>query len=297
MKKKLIWTTLLIAFLAWNFTSDIFVVTEPRPIRKVTEITALHLFGKRRIWTLEKSEEVFNQKGQTIEQLFYDGNVCDSKYIYAYSEFDSLKRVVWLTGKNLTPQKIEIWTFDSLNRKFQNLVYDVSKVEPDTFMSEKTTWYYDKFGREYKTVIEHFSDMYPDSEGTTIFTDIHNDRGQIVSTTMSSYGASNVTKYTYNEKGHVILKTGGLMDDSIVYVNNDKGKVLEEREVKNGLTLHCDKYWYDDKGNKVKVYLDNEGGHTYEYIFDKNNRLIKAYRPGSFLFILKPCVTYGYDYY
>ena len=147
MKKKLILAVLILAFLIWNFTADIFIATEPSPIKVVTKITGLHLFGKRRVWTFNKSEEIFNQQGRVVELLSYDGGVCDDKQIYTYNEFDSLEKSVWLTGKSLTPQKIEIWTFDSLNRKFQNLVYGISKVKPDTFMYEKTTWYYDELGR------------------------------------------------------------------------------------------------------------------------------------------------------
>jgi hypothetical protein len=295
--KKLIWAIVFIAFLTWNFTSDIFVVTEPKPIRKVTATRAWHLFGKRKIWTLGKSEQVFNQKGQTIEQLFYDGDVCNSKYVYTYNEFDSLETIVWLTGRNLTPQKIKIWTYDRLNREFQNLVYEVSKAKPDTFMSEKTTWYYDKLGREYMTVIEHFSDLYPESAGVTTMTDVYDAKGQVISSIFSSTHETNETQYVYNERGFVKLQTGGFMDDSILFETNYKGQVLERKEIKNGVTIDQHKYWYDKNGNEIKTFLDNEGGQTFEFKFDKHNRLVKEYRPGSFLFILKPCVTYSYDYY
>lgn len=301
MRPKIIFGIAFIGFLLWILTGDLKQKAENRPIKKITKTTGLYLFGKRKIWTFSKSEEIYNQSGKLIEHLTYDGKNCEDKYLYAYTEFDSLVKSTWLTGNDLTPQDLKIWTYDSLNRKYQNLAFEISKIDSDTFLHEKTTWHYDQNGRRYKAIIEHFSNRYPRTEMSTIMTDNFNTNGLLVSNT--HYSASHfdtstyITQYTYDANNHIKTKFGGLSNDSIYYKTNERGQIIEEKVQFGSFVRTCHKYLYDGKGNKIKTFLDFDNGYVYEFEYDNFNRLIKEYRAGNLLFILKPCVTYEYEYY
>lgn len=300
MRPKIIFGIAFIGFLLWILSGDLKQKAENRPIKKITETTGLYLFGKRKIWTFSKSEKIYNQTGKLIEHLFYDGKNCDNKYLYAYTEFDSLVKSTWLTGKDLTPQDLKIWTYDSLNRKYQNLEFEISKIELDTFLNEKTTWYHDNNGKRYKTIVEHFSNRYPTTE-VIIMTDNFDNAGLIISDTFYSANQFDtsiyITQYTYDSLHHIKTKFGGLSNDSIYYQTNNKGQIIEEKQQYGNFVRTCNKYWYDEKGNKIKTFLDIDNGHTYKYEYDDYHKLIREYRPGSFLFILSPCVIYEYEYY
>lgn len=286
-------------FVAWIWVGDNTTDTENKPIKKVTEIKGLYLFGKRKVWTIDKSEEFFNSKGQLTEHLFYNNDgTCESKYLYKYTSFDSLEKIIWLTGEHLTPQQIEIWTYDSSKRKNKKLLYEITnaKIQPDTFLYEKEIYQYDTANRLYKTTSKSYY-----SESIYIKTYTFNYEGFIISDTFyteSKYDTStDVTNYTYNSLGHIRTEFGGLSHDSMYYQTDSKGRIIEKKEQYGNFVRTCNKYWYDERGNQIKSFLDINDGYTYEYKYDKNNRLLKEYRAGGFLFILKYCVIYKYEYY
>jgi hypothetical protein len=80
MKFKTTTIIVLIGFCIWGLTGGSPKETENKPIKKITETKGLCFGGKRKIWTLDKSEKMFNQKGQLIEHRFY-GRRIDSKIV------------------------------------------------------------------------------------------------------------------------------------------------------------------------------------------------------------------------
>lgn len=290
--------SLMLTFTAWLLTGNFYKDTENKPIKKRIQKTGIFLFGMRNIWTISSNIEFYNIKGQIIEdQNFYKNNVCDSKYIYEYNVFDSLQKVVWHTGKDLTPQKVEIYTYDNYKRPFQKLVYEISKLKIDTFMYEKTTWFYDIKNRKYKTVIENYSKEYPSTTGITTMIDVFNEKGLVVSDSLISTSGAYITKYTYDKYGHKKTKFGGLTNDSIYYKTNKKGQVIEEMEKSNDFVSSKNKYWYDQNGNNIKTILDIDNGRTYTSKYDKNNRLLKERLSGNFLYILMAYNQFSYEYF
>lgn len=300
MQKRFIILILVSAFALWTFTGAQPKETENRIIRKITAQTALFLV-KRKVWNLDKSVELYNRKGLITEQQFYDGSTCDSKYIYTYNNFDSLSQVIWLTGESLSPQKIELFNYDSLQRKVQNLTYEINKKTGDTTLYERTTWFYDSSNRPYKTIVEHLNTTDSLTTHVNIMTDTYDSRKLVIADTFVSKtkeGASTyITNYQYDDKGHILRKFGGLTGDSIYYKTNKVGRVVEEKEQYGSFVRTVHRYWYDDNGNEIKTYLDYDGGHTYEFVYDKNNKLLREYRPGNFMLLFRPVVTYKYEYY
>lgn len=300
MQKRFIIPVLALAFTLWVFTGDQPKETEHGIIKKVTEQTQL-FFVRRKVWNLGKSVELFNIKGQISEQQFYDGSICNSKYIYTYNNFDSLGHVIWFTGESLTPQKIELFKYDSLKRKVQNLTYEINKITQDTTLYEITTWFYDNVNRPYKTIVEHLNGNDSVATLVNIMTDTYDKRSLVIADTFVSKtkeGTSTyVTNYQHDDKGHILSKLGGLSGDSIYYKTNKMGKVIEEREQYGSFVRKVHRYWYDENGNEIKTYLDYDGGQTYEFVYDKNNKLLREYRPGSFMLLFRPVVTYKYEYY
>jgi len=297
-KRQYILTSLLLIFTVWlllgNFQND----TENKPIKKRIQKTGFFLFGMRNIWTISSNIEIYNKKGQIVEkQLFYRKNVCKSKYIYEYNVYDSLQKVTWYTGKDLTPQQFEIYSYDNYKRPFQKLVYKISKLKPDTFMYEKTNWYYDNENRKYKTVIEKYSRENPSSSGITTMVDVFNEKGLVIADTFNSTSGIYVTKYTYDKFGHIQTKFGGLTNDSISYKTNIKGQIIEEMEKSNDFVSSINKYWYDKNGNNIKTILDIDNGRTYTSTYDKNNRLLKERLSGNFIYILMAYNQYRYEYF
>lgn len=297
-KRHYILISLLLTFTAWLLTGNFYKDTENKPIKKRIQKTGIFLFGMRNIWTISSNIEIYNRKGQIIEdQVFYNGNSCESKYIYKYNEFDSLQKVIWLTGKDLTPQKIEIYHYDNNKRPVQQLVYEISKLKPDTFMCEKTTWFYNDENRKYKTIITHYSKEYPSSAGITTMIDSFNEHGLVVADTFKSTSGVYITNYTYDISGHIKTKFGGLTNDSIHYKTNKKGQIIEEMEKSNDFISQHNKYWYDQNGNKIKTDLEIDNGRTYTFKYDKHNRILKERLSGNFLYILMAFNEYSYEYF
>ena len=305
MKRHYIIFSVILLFLIWLLTGNIIKESENKSIKKIQATSGLYLFGMRRVWTESSNIDFYNEKGQLLEsEYFNNGNKCDSKHVYEYNSFDSLTKVVWLTGVNLTPQKIETYSYDSLRRPFQNMVFEIRKLKLDTFLYEKTTWYY-SLNRKYKSVIENFSKEYPSSEHVTTLIDIFNKKGLLVADSfLTEYKEAGVgselyiTKYSYDKSGHIRSKFGGLTNDSIYYRANEKGQIIEEKEKQGNSIKSLKKSWYDRNGNEIKTsYKDIENNDTYTSRYDKSNRILKERLSGNFLYILMAYKEYHYEYY
>ena len=296
--KKLICTFLFVgAFIIWLFWSDYTISEQSRPIKKITEITGLHLFGLKRIYTVWKYEEIYNPKGQLIEWCTFDGDCCTSKDVYEYNTANLQTRKLSFSGNQLLhPYKIEEFLYDSLNRSTATLLYEINKIHPDTFLYDRTSYYYDSLNRKYKTIIEHFSDLYPDKNGSSTFIDYFDANNLVASTIYMFSNDTSITKNYYTKK-NLIATVGGLLDDSIVYTRNSDCKIIKEQKFYKGTISSTEENWYDASGNKIKTYSDIESGSVYEYKYDSKNRLVKETRSGRFAFFFKGVVTHEYEFY
>jgi len=298
MKKKIIVGPAFILFLTWIFTGAIIPESENKPIRKITQTTGLYLFGLRRIWEIDRTEKWYNRKGKITEMIFYDGSTIHSKYSYRYTEFDSVAEVIWYTGEDLSPQTIERFTFDSLRRPFREFLYDIDKKISDTTLRTLTTKYYDSQNRNFRTTIQDISKEYPASNYTLTMIDNYDENGFLISDTTRS-GDVYIATYSYDKNGFIKTKFGGMLQDSIYYKTNDKGLILEEKKMAHGDVVTCDKFEYDDRGNKISHFLDrgNGKGHTYRWIYDNHNKLVKESLSGGIPYILEAWDNYQYEYY
>jgi len=307
MKKKL-WISLLLIFTIWIITGDLFLSTENRPIKKIKETRCLYLFGKRNIFDVRKYETLYDNKGKLIEHIFYNGDEISERISYSYTKFDSLEKtvtlqkIIRLETNLLMPTKVEIWIYDSLKRKNQNLVYYCNVSKGDSTLDEKTTWEYDDKNRIKKTTLETFTGSFP-----TIYITVshYNSKGLLSADSMIEqcntkevkYQELNINEYLYDNQGFnvtTIQKGSTYGNDTIYYKRNIRGQILEQRSVKLGTV---DKFLYDESGNKIESYIDYEGGHTYKFIYDKYNRIVKEIYPRGFLFIINGGSRYEYEYY
>jgi hypothetical protein len=299
MKFKTTTIIILIGFSIWGLTGGSPKETENKPIKKITETKGLCFGGKRKIWTLDKSEKMFNQKGQLIDYRFY-GRRIDSKIVYAYNEFDSLVKATHF-DEALKIEEIYNYTYDNQNRHLTDVNYRIDTRNGDTTYTRKTTWYYDEYGRQYKKIIEtdekYIGQRYIPTH-TVIKTNVFNLKGLIIRDTYYSKSDTtrftNITEYLYDEKNNRIAKFGSA---SIYYKRNEKGQLVEEYLKNKDYTRTKAKYWYDERGNKIKTFLKIDDGLTYEFQYDKNDKLIKEYRPDSFLLFFQICVIHEYEYY
>lgn len=299
MRKKILFSALAAVFCLWIFLRNDDGHSSTRPVRTITKTTALRLFDKIPIWTVYKSEEQYNLKGQRVSTSYYNGQACDSRYVYTYTPFDSLHQTVWLTGEALKGQRIDVNIYDSLHRLHHQLVYQINQIKADTFLEEKTAYFYNQHNQRTRQVYQIFNQR--DTSVTTgVFAYHYNPQG-LVSTRTYMFRAlyipakTKTTHYRYDPQGRLLarLEEAG---DSIYYLRNRKGQLIEERQLTYPLTL-TNKYWYDARGNQTKAYLDIDEGRVYEYAYDAQNRLRKVSNPGSLLFILKGGETYTYAYY
>jgi hypothetical protein len=297
MKRKSILIIILGLFLVWLFWNDYSISDSNRPVKKITQTTGLHLFGLKRVFTVSKSIKIYNPDGLLIEWSHFDGDLCDSKYLYEYNDSDQQISEVWLTGNNLTVQRIERRIYDNLNRNTQILLYEISKVHPDTFLYEKTTYYYDSLNRNHKTTIEHLSNMYPSSQYTAVFLDSFDTNNLRV---FQKYiaGSTSITKYYYDARRNLIAESGGLLSDSIFYTRNEQGEILKEDRFKDGTKISTKNNWYNKDGYIIKTTnSDSDYGSTFTYQYDKRNRLVKESLTGGIPLIIKPYYTYEYEFY
>jgi hypothetical protein len=298
MRKTILLPTLAAVFLLWLVIDNNDNNSSTRPVKKITKASALLLGGKIPIWTFGKSVAEYNVKGQLLSTSYYNSQVCDSKYVYTYTPFDSLQQTVWLTGERLQAQRIERQVYDSLNRLHQKLVYQIN-LKADTTLEEKTIYLYNHKNQRVKSV-NHLFNTADTSVTTAVFAYHYNPQGRVVTSAFTFRAlyiptSTTLTHYSYDPKGRRLTKLEE-KGDSIYYIRNGKGQLIEERKRSYPLTL-TDKYWYDERGNKIKTYLDIDEGHIYEYAYDSQNRLRKAFSPGSFLFLLKGFETYTYEFY
>jgi hypothetical protein len=218
--------------------------------------------------------------------------------VYSYTPFDSLQQTIWLTGEQLHGQRMDVNEYDSLHRLHHQLVYQIN-LDADTSLEEKTAYFYNQKNQPVQTVHRIFNRQ-DTSVTTSVFAYCYNPQG-LVATRAHTFRAQYIptrtttTQYSYDSKGHLLAKLEE-SGDSIYYIRNVKGQLIEKRHPTHPLTL-TDKYWYDEWGNKIKTYLDIDEGRIYEFAYDSQNRLRKAYSPGSFLFLLKGCETYSYEFY
>lgn len=300
MKKRYYFLITFVALLIWLLTGGNYTDSENNPIKKITKTTGLYLLGKRKIWTFDKHIEYYNSKGQLTRNDWYNGE--DSihwSYIYAYYPFDSLYKISWLTGSDLSVQKITEYKYDSLHRLIKKTESSVNKRTNDTTVYEIDRYYYDSLGRNHHSIMKHFST--PDTT-TSFFLKNYNTSGKVIqkihqTRTNQQNREKYITTYTYDERGFIKYEFGGLSNDSLYYKTNDKGQVIEKKEQYGDFVRTCDKYWYDEYGNEVKTFLDIDSGHTYDFIYDKNNRLLIEYRPWSFFGLLRAGVKYDDEYY
>lgn len=299
MRKKILFPALAVVFFLCLFLGNDEGNSSTRPVRTITKTTVLRLFGKIPIWTIDKSEEQYNRNGQLVSTSYYNGQVCDSRYVYTYTKFDSLQQTVWLTGKELQGQRIDVNVYDSLHRLHQQVVYQINQIEADTSLEEKTAYFYNQQNQRTRTVHQIFNQQ-DTSVTTSVFAYHYNPQG-LVSTCAHTFRAlyiparTTTTHYRYDLHGCMLAKleeTG----DSIYYLRNRKGQLIEECHPTYPLTL-TNKYWYDARGNKIKAYLDIDEGRVYEYDYDAQKRLRNVFNPGSLLFVLKGGETYAYEYY
>ena len=301
--RKIILLSLLAIFILWIITGNLNWETEDRPIKRITETRALYLFGKRKILTLNKNEEIYNVKGKIIEQLFYNGDSCDSKYIYSYTPFDSFEKIMWLTGEDFTPQTIEYYFYDSLRRKQKYIFYDMNKPINLKSIREETTWHYDQNSRIIKTIAkrgygDHITNSYYNSSGL-LTTD------SIFFIFPNGVKEFSLHKYFYDKNGFEIctikIDTAHGGNDTIYTKRNIRGQIVEMKTVKgNGFNPSIYKAVYDENGNKIEYFDDlGDGGRilTSRFVYDHNNRLIKAISPRGIPFILNVCTIYDYEYY
>lgn len=298
MRKKILFSALAAVFFLWLFPGNDDGHSSTRPVRTITKTTALRLFGKIPIWTVDKSVKQYNQKGQLVSTSYYNGQTCDSRYLYTYTPFDSLHQTVWLTGEELHGQRMDVNEYDSLYRLHQQLVYQIN-LKADTSLEEKTAYFYNQHNQRTRKVYRIFNQQ--DTSVTTgIFAYHYNPQG-LVSIRTYTFRAlyipakTTTTHYCYDLQGRLLarLEEDG---DSIYYLRNRKGQLIEERQPTYPLTL-TNKYWYDAHGNQIKAYLDIGEGRVYEYAYDAQSRLRKVSNPGSLLFIIKGGETYAYEYY
>jgi YD repeat-containing protein len=297
-KKNLFSAVAAVFFLCWFLGSD-EGNSSTRPVKTITKITALRLFDRIPLWTFDKSVKQYNRKGQLVSSSYYNGHVCDSRYVYTYTPFDSLHQTVWLTGEELKAQRIDVNEYDSLHRLHQQRVYQINQIKADTFPEEQTAYFYNQHHQRTRTVHQLFNQR-DTSVTTAVFAYRYNPHG-LVSTRTYTFRSlyiptkTTTTQYRYDPQGRLLarLEEDG---DSIYYLRNRKGQVIEERQPRYPLTL-TNKYWYDARGNQIKAYLDIDEGRVYDYTYDAQNRLRKVSNPGSLFFILNGGEAYAYEYY
>ena len=294
MIKRSIYIIIFAAFITWLFSNDYSISDSKRPIKKITETIGLHLFGLKRIFTVTKSVELYDTRGLLVDHSYFDGEVCVSKYVYEYDDSNQQIGEVWLTGNSLTAQRIERRLYDNQNRNTQILLYEINKVYPDTFLYERTTYYYDSLNRNHKTMIEHFSDMYPSSQYTAIFLDSFDTKNLRVSQKYITWDTA-ITNYYYDTQRNLTTESGGLLSDSTIYIRNEKGKIVKEERFKDGAKVSTKDIWYDKNGNKIKT--TNSDRSSFTYLYDNRNRLVKESLTGGILFIITPYATYEYEFY
>lgn len=314
LKRKKIVISILILFLIWLSSGEKPTETKNRPIKEKISLSGWYFFGFRNLFTTEKTIERFNRNGNIIEQIFfYNGDSCRERIVYLYTPFDSLEKTIWFTGNPLTPHKFENILYDSLKRPLQNNEYEVryrgGKI--DTFLNEIKTHFYDINNKNYKTVINQFEENYlpPDyvkpyrkSSGGEIKTVKFDDNGRVISDTLRTifdkdFGGKDefeITNYIYDKKGFLKAK---FSKDSLYLQRNIDGKVIKEYEKNGNFTRQEKENTYDKFGNLTETWLNIDEGLNYRYIYDKNNRVIKEYRPGSFLLAFFPVIIYKFTYY
>ena len=301
MKKRLyIIIGLLLIITVWIFSGNIYNDTKNLPIKKRIQTTGIFLFGMRKIWTVKTQITTYNRKGQKIEDQFFENNdEFEEKYIYEYNEFDSLKKVVYLIGYELTPSKFEIYKYDNFHRPIQQLFYEISGEKKDTFMYESKSWKYDIKGRKFKTIFYTYNKENPTVFGIMSFVDVYNDKDLVVSDTFITPNDKHISNYNYDKYGHKKTKFDGLMNEYVFYKTNKKGQIIEEMSKSNDFISDHNKYWYDKNGNKLKtVYnLGTSDEHTYTFKYDKNNRILKEKLSGNFLYLFMAFNEYSYEYF
>lgn len=297
MRKKILLAVLAFVCFRWLFFGP-DTQSSPRPVRTITRTTDLRLFDYIPLWRFDKSVEQYNPTGQLVTKSFYQGQVCDSRYVYSYTPFDSVRQEIWLTGEALKAQRIDVNEYDSLHRLHQQLVYQIN-LAADTTLEEKTTYSYNQHNQRTRKVYQIFNQQ--DTSVTTgIFAYQYDPQG-LVSTRTYSFRAlyipvkTTTTQYRYDPHGRLLAR---LVDDgdSTYYLRNSRGQVIEERQPRYPLTL-TNKYEYDARGNQTRVYLDIDEGLVYEYTYDAQNRVRKVTNPGGLLFLLKAGEAYAYTYY
>ena len=298
MRKKILLSALTAVFLLWLFSGNNDGNSSTRPVKKITKTTALLLLNRIPVWTFYKSVKEYNVKGQLVSTSYYDGQVCDSKYVYSYTPFDSLQQTIWLTGEQLHGQRIDVNEYDRFHRLHQQLVYEIT-LDADTSLDEKTAYFYNQKSQPVQSVNRIFNRQ-DTSVTTSVFAYRYTPQGLVATKTYTFRVQyipvrTTTTQYRYDAKGRLLAKLEEA-GDSIYYLRNGKGQLIEERKRSYPMTL-TDKYWYDARGNQIKAYLDIDEGRIYEYVYDPQNRLRKEYSPSSFLFLLKGCKTYAYEFY
>jgi hypothetical protein len=300
MKFKTTIMIILIGFFIWGLTGDLPKETENKPIKKITETSGLCFGGRRNVWTIRKSEQIFNPKGQLIEYNFYGRNILRSKILYTYNDFDSLIRTEHFDS-TLKIEEIETYTYNAQKKHLTDIYYKINTISGDTNITEKTTWYYDALGRRYKKRIEtdeYYVGTPHNPTHTRVKIDVFNSQGLIIRDTFYSIRdtmtSTDITEYLYDEKNNRIAKFGS---DSIYYKRNEKGQITEEYLKDKDYSRIKAQYHYDERGNKIKTLLNIDDGFLYEFVYDKNNKLVKEYRPDSFLLLFQFCVIYDYEFY
>lgn len=297
MRKKILLAVLAFVCFRWLFFGP-DNQSSPRPVRTITRTPDLRLFNHIPLWRFDKSVEQYNRKGQLVAHSFYNGQVCDSRYVYTYTPFDSVRQEIWLTGEALKAQRIDVNEYDSLHRLHQQLVYQIN-LKADTTLEEKTAYFYNQHNQRTRKVYQIFNQQ--DTSVTTGMFAYHYNPQGLVSTRTYTFRAryipvkTTTTQYRYDPHGRLLAK---LEDDgdSTYYLRNSMGQVIEERQPRYPLTL-TNKYGYDARGNKTTAYLNIDEGRVYEYTYDAQNRVRKVTNPGSLLFILKAGEDYAYEYY
>ena len=293
-RKTYIYSLIIIIILAWFFSGFVNIETKHIPIKKITKTNVLYLFGIKSIWSFDKTVEHYNRIGLKTREDWYRGNNIHWSYIYEYTTFDSLKRVTWLTGNSLSPQKITNFKYDSSNRLIEKNDSSIDKKTKETTIYDKDIFYYDSLGRNYKTEMKHIGKK---STGISTFIEYYNPENKIISRLHISFDSSEyLTTYKYDKNGYLKNKFGGLTNDSIYYKTNEKGQITEEITKNN--VPEKNEYYYDENGNKIKTILDvNKLHNEYEFIYDKNNRITKELRPKTLFGFIRGGVEYEFDYY
>ncbi len=271
--------------------------TKDQPVKQKITHQEIYLFNKIRLYRVSKKVSTFNRDGQLIKKDFYSGGEVDSRYHYYYTEFDSLKKRVWLTGEALTPQSLTIYQYDSLNRLKEETKLSIKG--NDTLLNELIRYKYDSSGRQYFFQSKSFTSS--DTE-VNIIIDYYDSSGKRTKKVHRAYMGHDtseyVTRYRYNDKGWKVRKTGGMVGDTVVYEYNDEGLKTREISISGNYVSGINQYRYNEAGKATQIIL-NKGNNQdfFRKFYDSLNRIVLEFRYQGAIPFISNVIKYRYKYH